>query len=258
MPHRLTPKLSHHDHCVTFAGATEDKHVLHYHSCHDNKILRQFRGHTAPITHISQNPADDSVLTSAKDGSVRLWTLQSPGCLAECKTQAPVPVASFDATGLVFSVGATLPDGHHIHLYDARNASAGAFDEFLITPSTIQQQVAIGNTTLKSLQFSPSGNQMLMGTNEGVSFLLDGFKGTIQKAIGTPNEPSVVCFASDDTTVLEGRAGGIVACWNAQSGQGIQSLTTGSPQPITAVASNPKFKQIASGGNDIALWIWPT
>jgi WD40 repeat protein len=87
--------------------------------------MRKFRGHTDQVTNISMSPADDTFLSSSKDRTVRLWTAQSAGCLAELplpdKTEKD-PIAAFDSTGLVFAVTAPMKDlqGHHLHLYDVR------------------------------------------------------------------------------------------------------------------------------------------
>lgn len=116
----------HHNQSILFSGGEKDKtqnvgqrHALNYLSLHDNKILRQFRGHSGEITDISMSPADDTFLTSSTDRTIRLWNLQQAGSLAtmDLPRRGPngltidpqgIPSAAFDRTGLVFGVTAPL------------------------------------------------------------------------------------------------------------------------------------------------------
>eukprot|EP00592_Proboscia_alata_P026571 CAMPEP_0194444124 /NCGR_PEP_ID=MMETSP0176-20130528/127089_1 /TAXON_ID=216777 /ORGANISM="Proboscia alata, Strain PI-D3" /LENGTH=451 /DNA_ID=CAMNT_0039270451 /DNA_START=35 /DNA_END=1387 /DNA_ORIENTATION=- len=128
-------------------GALHSRHAVNYWSLHDNKILRTFRGHTGEISNLSMNPVDDTFLSSSADGTVRLWNLQQPGCLAKLEmpaagnsggvTVSGVPYAAFDSTGLVFGITAACEDGNRIHLYDARKYSSGAFAEIVCKSSDL-------------------------------------------------------------------------------------------------------------------------
>ena len=44
---------------------------VHYHSIHDNRILRSFGGHTGTINGMSVSPVNDNFLSSSVDGTVR-------------------------------------------------------------------------------------------------------------------------------------------------------------------------------------------
>jgi len=110
---------------LLYTGSEKDKvqnvgqrHAINYLSLHDNKILRQFRGHSGEVTNISMSPADDSFLTSSKDRTIRLWDLKQAGSLASMDmhrggkdmTIDPngCPLAAYDSTGLVFGITAPL------------------------------------------------------------------------------------------------------------------------------------------------------
>lgn len=70
-----TVKATHHGHCVLFCpgtnGGVPRKNNCYYLSVHDNKILREFEGHSGVINSISMSPMDDTFLTSSVDGTVR-------------------------------------------------------------------------------------------------------------------------------------------------------------------------------------------
>jgi COMPASS component SWD2 len=72
---------THHEACVLHTaslGEGDARGYISYHSLHDNKILRYFRGHTDYVTALCMSPDSDKFLTASKDGSFRLWDLRSP------------------------------------------------------------------------------------------------------------------------------------------------------------------------------------
>lgn len=274
-------EYSHHEQNVLFAGKGSPtqpvglRNAVHYWSLYDNKILRKFRGHTDKVTSISMCPADDTFLTSSLDRTVRLWSAGSAGCLAELKLPSETektPIAAFDSTGLVFAVTAAMSagGGHYLHLYDARNYGAGAFAELKISQAdldtSIQTHVGAAPDRAKelsqqewvSIAFNMSGNQILIGANKGMSVLLDGFEGAVQRVLMSPKpteRASVSCFTPDDKTVLQGNDDGSIACWNVDTGL-VSNTLTGHPGPVMCVAANPKYTQIASSCSQTAIWLW--
>ena len=250
----------------------------------DNKILRKFRGHAAEVVCLSQSPENDTFLSSSNDHRVRLWNLQSSACLAECALppETKSPLAVFDSTGLVFGVTAQKDNlqGYHLHLYDARNHGAGAFAELNVNQSDLTDAIMKAAATAASqkpitqdraamlaqqpwanMQFNASGTQILIGAGQGVSILLDGFEGTIQKVLlsNRSNSSAVSCFTRDDKYVLTGNDEGTVDCWQVDTGSVIRRLDTGAGVPVEQLAFNPSYSQFAcAASRDVALWIWNT
>ena len=219
------------------------------------------------------SPADDTFLSSSKDRTVRLWTAQSAGCLASLalpdKTEK-FPMAVYDSTGLVFAVTASMTSGagHYLHLYDARNYDGGAFAELSLgkddLANAIQTNLSVSQSEAQSsadadwtsLQFNKSGSQILVGTDNGMSIVLDGFEGTVQRVFsGEMKRPAVSCITSDDKTLLMGNGDGSVTCWSMESGTMVKRLE-GHTGPVGAIAANPKYAQFASSCKQTALWIW--
>lgn len=115
----------HHNQSILYTGASKDKtqnigqrNAINYLSLHDNKILRQFRGHSGEVVNISMSPVNDNFLTSSVDRTVRLWDLQQAGSLAlmdppksgnDISLDANgIPLTVFDSTGLVFGISVPL------------------------------------------------------------------------------------------------------------------------------------------------------
>jgi COMPASS component SWD2 len=252
------------------------RNAIHYWSLHDNKILRKFRGHTDQVTSISMSPENDNFMTSSLDGTVRLWTADTAGCLAELKLPEKAirsPMSAFDYTGLVFGIIAAMGGdckGYFLHLYDSRNYSAGAFAELKILQSDLETAIQshvnvapdrakeLSKAEWKSIKFNMSGDRILIGTDLGMCILLDGFTGAIQRILlgNDPTEQAAIsCFTSDDETVLVGNGNSTISCWSVQTGEVIQTLS-GHTGPVTCVAANPKYKQIATACSQTALWHW--
>ena len=123
--HSFLVQDSHHNQCLLISGDEgkqrgTEKNLLYYLSLHDNKILRQFRGHKGEITDISMSPVDDTFLSCSSDKTMKLWDLKQAGPIAEMTTpktgngmtlQEQTLYASYDSTGLVFGVTACLDNG---------------------------------------------------------------------------------------------------------------------------------------------------
>ena len=266
---------THNDYCVLAAGSKQT--TVQYWSLYDNKILRKFKGHTSTIYDINVCPTEDMFLTSSNDQTVRLWNMEQAGCVAKMdlpKDSVGVssqPRAAFDSTGMVFTILAEMArgEGHYIHLYDARNYQGGAFSELKLTSNAINEALVTHRVppppptapgspplTINKISFNESGNRILVHAAEGYALVLDGYEGTIQRIFRSSRGNAVVsCFTPDETSLLMGSdTDGLVDVYDLQSGMVVKTLEGGhglpgsNAGPITAVACNPKFAQIATGG----------
>ena len=267
--------FSHNDYCVLTAG--DKQPIAQYWSLYDNKILRKFRGHTANIYGIDVCPTEDMFLTSSDDQTVRLWNLQQAGCLAKMDLPAESvgasakPRAVFDSTGMVFMVVAEMArgEGHYIHLYDARNYQGGAFSELKLSSKAVNEAMvthrvpppppkAAGESplTLNKIGFNESGNRILVHATEGYALVLDGYEGTVQRIFRSSRGNALVsCFTPDEKSLLVGSdTDGLIDVFDLQSGRAVTALEGGHGAAgseggaVTALACNPKYAQIASGG----------
>lgn len=248
--------------------------TVQYWSLYDNKILRKFKGHTSNVCEIDVCPTEDMFLTSSKDQTVRLWNLQEAGCQAKMDlpkdSAGGQPRAVFDSTGMVFMILAEMArgEGHYIHLYDARNYQGGAFSELKLTSKAVSEAMVTHRVpppppklpgqsplTLNKISFNVSGNRILVHAAEGYALVLDGYEGTIQRIFrSTRGNALVSCFTPDEKSLLIGSdTDGLVDVYDLQSGRLVTSLEGGhgvgsAAGSVTALACNPKYAQIASGG----------
>lgn len=283
-------EATHHNYSVLTAGAagknfnnvsgSSDNHNINYLSLYDNKLLRTFKGHYGHIQDLSMSPVDDTFLSSSRDRTVRLWSLQQAGCLARLElpphTVEGAPRTTYDSTGLVFGVTAAMAagSGHLIHLYDARKYGGGAFAELKLNQSTIEKSMhnkgfapeaslELSKAEWTSIEFNTQGNKLLVTARKGVGLLLDGFDGSVSEVfVGeplsgdvAPTQPLSACFTTDDRTVLGGCEDGTVCCWDANTGRLTHRLE-GHADRVGAVACNPKLAMVATSCINTALWIW--
>ena len=151
----------------------------------------------------------------------------------------------------------------HIHLYDARNFTGGAFSEMKVLNKDLEQAMAtlqvkspVASVVWRSIEFNGSGNQILVQADPGLAILLDGYEGTVQKIFESKSSNGTVsCFTPDDQCILMGTEAGTIEVYNVQSGFLVKTLE-GHLGPVTALACNPKYAQIASSCTNTCLWIW--
>lgn len=230
---------------------------------HDNKILREFEGHAGLVNEISMSPVDDAFLSSGLDGTVRLWDCgRSGNSFGELTLPASVegpPLAVFDSTGLVFGVSAAIAggEGHHVHLYDARNFTVGPFSEMKVLRSDIESKLRHSGITPESsksewtsMQFNLSGKQILIGTAGGTALTLDGYEGTVLHSFVSES----TCFTADDRSIICGNEDGTVSCYQADSGLLVRNLR-GHVDRVGAVAVSPKYKQMATACRSTVVWL---
>ncbi|KAG7336777.1 WD repeat-containing protein [Nitzschia inconspicua] len=296
---------THHDYSVLTAG--QNSNVVNYWSVYDNKLLRKFRGHSGPIHDMSVCPAEDLFLTASNDQTVRLWNMSQAGCIGQMdlprdKTTGK-PFVAFDSTGMVFAVLAQQQQqqpfsgngvvvdggtgGYYIHLYDARNFQGGAFSEMFVTNASLQQgmtthrippptsttstSTSTNSIVLNKIDFNGSGNRILVQSEQGPTFVLDGYEGTVQRVFAPSNTLSTgivsSCFTPDDQYVLLGTENGTVDCYDIVSGALVRNMTAGNNNNNNntttnnygthTIACNPKYKQIVSScHNNTCLWLW--
>lgn len=152
----------------------------------------------------------------------------------------------------------------YIHLYDVRNFSGGAFSEMQVQSKDVQEAIAtqrIANApskplTWKSIDFNLSGNRILVESDEGLTLVLDGYEGTVQRIFqSTAGNSTCACFTPDDQSVLIANDAGSIDCWNVQARTMVKTLE-GHLGPVGALQCNPKYSQIASSCTNTSLWIW--
>ncbi len=192
---------------------------------------------------------DDTFISAALDNSVRLWDLRQPHCTGIMQVPGK-PVAAFDPEGLVFSVGVA---SEFVKLYDLRSYDKGPFATFRLPRENTCEWT--------SLNFSPNGKLLLLGTNGNVMRLIDAFEGQpLQTLSGHTNNKGLAiegCFSPDSKFVFGGSTDGRVHAWNADSGFKVCVLKSPDHHegPVRCVKFNPETVMLASACSNLNMWL---
>lgn len=270
----------------------ENLHALRYQSLHDNKYIRYLTGHKDMVDSLCMSPVDDTVLSSSKDKTVRIWDLKSPsatGILDLTKTGTgninfQSPLVAIDPQGLIFAVGCTESKSKRgvIKLFDLKCFDKGPFDQINIPMDKFYQ--------FGSIKFSPDGKKIMVTTNGTVIYILDAFPP--YKVVQTLKELE----HSYDQTTIEGgftpdaefcyacTANGTIRWWKISDfdiqNNGKETFSMQPDQafrkqkqlnnpnmdkfeagkelcgPVYSAAFNPVYALFATGGNKVMnLWI---
>ncbi len=268
-------EYTHHESCVLLSSEKKS-FDLKYQCFYDNRILRNFKGHTDKVTSLSISPIDDTFISASADKSVRLWNLNSAAACAKIQLPSYVenPTAKYDESGVVFGVMCfdTRKKMHNLKLFDSRNFEAGPFQNIVPegplfesaalktnqVQSLIQAQKSLQSPWL-SFEFSTDGNHILVNTQSELLLVLDGFRSEVEPLViaSRKNDNNIslgACFSANSKTVVTANEENELMVLDKTSGELLGSFG-GHVAPVGCVRSNPKYDQIASGCVNTVLWI---
>jgi COMPASS component SWD2 len=227
---------THHEHCVIHSSLTRlnDANVgqIVYHSLHDNKIIRYFKGHTSMVTSIAMSPNSDFFISCSKDGTFKIWDLRSPNCVSTGFMDTVNGLggnATFDRSGRVFALASS---NRSVALYNAADFSKPpfAFTKQAVIESTIHpaisdplspQPPARYPTQIQwtSIEFSSDDRFLAVGSSDRGVLLVDAFQPDRELALlnSHPLDPygaSTISFDPSSKFLSVGGADGHVYNYN--------------------------------------------
>jgi len=255
-------RFTHHQEAVICSSRNSaGDHDVRYLSLYDNKYIGYFRGHQARVVALDMSPIDDTFISGAMDGCVRLWSLRAKNCAAMLRVgggqQAGgsdfFPCCAFDPTGVCFAA----TTGTELRLFDVRNLRPGPF-------TTLALEHCVQTRSYPtSIEFSPDNSHILVGTSDSALMRIDAFgKDAAQHYTGHTGSGSAdpvlwrPCFTPDSKYVLAGSADGSVLVWDASSTEQV-AVWQGHAGPVHSVRWNPRVAMVASGCTNVAFWVHP-
>jgi COMPASS component SWD2 len=231
--------------------ASPADHAVRYMSLHDNRYLRSFRAHSAPITALEMSPKEDFFTTAAMDETARIWDLRTTNCQGVMRFAGGGhrPTTAFDPHGLVFAAAVA---GSQVKLFDVRAYDKGPFCTFAPDLS--------GPKDFSGIKFSGDGKLMLLSTTNGMHALLDAYKGGLLHTFtGHLNEqglPLEACFTPDAGFVISGAEDGSLWRWQTSTGQASPILRE-HHAPLRSIKCNPTRMMLATACSQLSLWLPP-
>jgi COMPASS component SWD2 len=243
-------RFTHRSNNVIYASGKGEDHTLRYLSLHDNAYLRYFRGHEGRVCALEMSPLDDTFISGAIDDTVRLWDLRSTNCHGVLAINGK-PLIAIDPSGLVFAVAL---DSRFVRLFDRKGYERGPFACFEIVDS--QRTGCVWN----SLAFSPDGKDIMIGTRNGVIYLIDAFDGYVRQVLGGIRNDAQLdlqpSFSQDARFVACGSQDGKIHFWERITGKALLQLEGHSSYPLV-VKFNPRYTMLASACTNLVTNIHP-
>jgi WD40 repeat protein len=196
------------------------------------------------VTSVAWSPDQTKLVSAGADGRVMLWD--------------PAVGRELDVLGednnAVTSVAFSPVDNDRL--------ASGTVDGRVLLWNTQPNAIASDPLTLHggrepvwSLAFSPNGQTLAAGQEDGTTFLWNVESQVRLLRLSGHSEAVTNVVFSSDTTLATGSADSSIILWNAESGQQRFSLE-GHPAAITGVAVSPDGTMAVSGGWDGTLIVW--
>jgi eukaryotic-like serine/threonine-protein kinase len=195
-------------------------------------------GHEDALTAVAFSPNGQTLFSSGREGTVRLWEAHSG------LARARIPASGGMISHLVIAPdGATLASLNQDHTVSLWNATGGL-------DGTLVDSVGMEG----ALAFAPAGDTLAAGARDHTLFLWDTPTRQIRARLEYGHEIRAVAFAPEGNLVACGAIGPI-RIWDSRTGQKVRDVIHPGHR-ICSVTFTTGGQLAATGGeaNDILLW----
>lgn len=206
--------------------------------------IRRFTGHEKAVVSVAFSQGDSMVVTGSQDATARLWDTRKGIQLANAirHSNAVTSVRAPSEGNIFYTTSAEIPQSWS---YDSSSGEIGHLLSFE------------GNSDwVSSVDFSPDGKQLLIGTWDNSARLWDASSGTqIQVLQGHSDDVRGVAFSSDGRWVATAARDGTARIWNGENGLEIYCLEV-QEGGIRSVVFSADGRWLLTGGDDGTARVW--
>ncbi len=206
------------------------------------QIERELSGHTDWLLSAAFSPDGQQVATTSLDRTVRVWNAATGE-----------PVRIFSAGGNFMYAVAFSADGQRV---------AGGGSTF--DPTVHIWDIASGSSwgkisgdagSVRAILFPPSGNQIMIGWEEGLIRIIDLTTGELVQELTASGFVTDMALSPDGELLMvaEGWPTFAARIFEWRSGRELRVLT-GHSSPVGAVAFNSRGTQVVTGADVVRLW----
>jgi WD40 repeat protein len=206
---------------------------------------KHMHGRAGSVDYIAFSRHGDVIISAAGD-AVCVWDARSGEC-----------VGVFGETGKGIRAAAVSMDGTRIVIVDGD-------DNLCIWDTGSGNRVVVYSlpkgyeTAANCVAFSPRGNVLALGGNDGVVRLCDSSRLVEQISLrGHGSDIECVACSPDGRQFASGAEDNTVRLWDAQNGTEVAVLE-GHTSKVNSVAFSPEKNRLASGSLDGTVRIWDT
>lgn len=182
----------------------------------------------------------DGVYTEGKDQTLRMWDL------ADCRE-----LARFSENSSPVHALACAPCGQRV-LAGTRSGSMYSIE---VRDFAVFQPVGRHRHMVFSAVFSPDGNRVLTGCDDGIVRLWDLSGNRLHRFEGHGRAVTSVAFSPDGRSAVSGSLDRTIRLWDIESGT-MELCLAGHAKAVLSVAIAPDGQHVLSGGADATLRLW--
>ncbi len=199
-------------------------------------------GNAGPVWTVAFTPDASTLAMGIDDGTVKLWDVPGKRIKATIKAHpGPVWAATINRDGTWLATGS---DDGRVRIFD------------VVTTDEVRSFEVSG--PIRSMVFSPLGNNVLIGGRTGFVEIWDAGKGEkVTTTKGHAAEVVGVAYSPDGRTIATASGDKTAKLWNAETGA--EQLTlSGHAGGVYGIAFSPKGSHVVTGGWDKEVRLWET
>lgn len=211
-------------------------------------ILRD-GGHTAEITHLDFHPEGRYLLTTARDGFLKVWDLTQDKVIYELNAKA-----NGGNPGNYYKFAFYSPDGNVV-LFGGTDGNITATRPLL--PNSKPGLILNNNgQSFTCADYSQTGNNLVAGSMKSIKIIDFFSKKVIQTINACTDEVIDVKYTPDNTRIGSLCKDGTFTLWNANTGSMIKSWKVTLPGPDTQIDFSPDGLYLVTGDTKNHVKVW--
>ncbi|GEM_PF-1728086 len=201
----------------------------------DGRLVHELKGHTKTLEDLAFSPDGRRLATSAQDGAIRIWDVDSGKQVELIAPISPVKALAFSPDGRRLAGAGNGP----LRPAVAAGLAARLREEKPDTRGLIQEASGLSTSTIR-IWDTHSGEQ---------TAALPAYIGHVDLLAFTPDGTRLVTAGSDDESTIQ--------VWDSATGERVARFVA-HKGPVRCFAFSPGGKRLASGegGRDAAVRVW--